>query len=197
VVPLRGAPQMTIGRSLRVIDPLMVFIKLPRGKTVILAKTDAQIYAEHRPRYPQNLIDDLRGRTIGDHGGMLVEWGCGTGELTLPLSPYFDEVRAIDTNAERISIAEDGARKRDIDNIEWQVGRAESLEIGPKSCDLIASASAFHWMDRELLSERAFDGLKLGGALAITGGAGPGNQILPRSRNRNSPGMSIGSAPAA
>ncbi len=27
--------------------------------------------------------------------------------------------------------------------------------------------------------------------------AGPGNQILPRSRNRNSPGKSVGSAPAA
>lgn len=137
-----------------------------------MAETYEQIYAAHRPRYPQNLLDDLRRRTIGDRGGTLVEWGCGTGELTLPLSPYFGLVRAIDANPARIAIAEDDAREKGIDNVEWRVGRAEELEIAPESCDLVASASAFHWMDRELLSKRAFEGLKPGGAVAIVGGAG-------------------------
>jgi ubiquinone/menaquinone biosynthesis C-methylase UbiE len=137
-----------------------------------LAQTNAQIYVEHRPRYPQALIEDLRLRTSGDHGELLVDWGCGTGELTLPLSKYFDRVRAVDANAERISIAEETARRKAIDHVEWQVGKAEELEITPESCDLITSASAFHWMDREMLSVRAFEGLKPGGAFAITGGAG-------------------------
>ena len=137
-----------------------------------MAETNAQIYVEHRPRYPESLIEDLRFRTVGDHGELLIDWGCGNGELTLPLSPYFDRVRAVDVGAERISIAEETARREGIGNVEWQVGKAEELEIAPESCDLITSASAFHWMDRELLSERAFDGLKPGGGVAITGGAG-------------------------
>lgn len=137
-----------------------------------MAESNAQLYADHRPRYPRNLIDDLRRRTIGDHGGLLIDWGCGTGELTLPLSPYFDRIVAIDVDAEVVSLGEDKARSEGLENIEWHVGKAESLEIAAESCDLITSASAFHWMDRELLSERAFQGLKAGGALALTGGAG-------------------------
>jgi hypothetical protein len=59
-------------------------------------------------------------------------------------------------------------------NVEWLVGRAEELEIKQGSCDLIASASAFHWMDRKLLAKRAFQGLKPGAALALIGGGGGG-----------------------
>lgn len=137
-----------------------------------MADTNAQIYADCRPRYPRQLIDDLRGRTIGDHGGLLIDWGCGTGELTLPLSPYFDRVIAVDIGSDRVSIGRQGAQREGIGHIEWNVDRAENLEIEPESCDLITSASAFHWMDRELLSERAFRGLKPDGAMALVGGAG-------------------------
>lgn len=150
----------------------MVIIEYHVGKTLILADTNAQIYAEFRPRYPENLIEELRLRTIGDHGELLIDWGCGTGELTLPLSLYFDSVRAVDVGADRISIAEESAQKKGIENIEWHIGKAEDLEIPPESCGLITCASAFHWMDRELLSERAFRALRSGGSLAIAGGGG-------------------------
>jgi SAM-dependent methyltransferase len=118
------------------------------------------------------LIDDLRRRTIGDHGERLIDWGCGTGELTLPLSRYFDRVLAVDVDSEVVSLGEEKARGEGLENIEWRVDRSENIEIAPGSCDLITSASAFHWMDRELLSERAFQGLKKGGGLALVGGAG-------------------------
>jgi SAM-dependent methyltransferase len=137
-----------------------------------LTETNAQMYARHRPRYPQQLIDDLRRRTIGDHGERLIDWGCGTGELTLPLSSYFDRVVAVDVNSDVVALGQDKARQDGVENIEWHVDRSENIEIAAESCDLITSASAFHWMDRELLSERAFHGLKSGGALALTGGAG-------------------------
>lgn len=137
-----------------------------------LADTNAKLYADHRPRYPQKLIDDLRRLTIGDHGELLIDWGCGTGELTLPLSRYFDRVIAVDVGGDRVSLGQENARREGAENVEWHVDRAENLEIAPESCDLITSASAFHWMDRELLSERAFRGLKRNGALALTGGAG-------------------------
>lgn len=134
--------------------------------------SNAQIYADYRPRYPQALISDIRTRTIGDHAEVLIDWGCGTGELTIPLSRHFDRVLAVDLGADRISIAKESARHGGIGHIEWLVGEAESIEIAPESCDLITCASAFHWMDRELLSRRAFQGLRGDGALAVAGGAG-------------------------
>lgn len=132
----------------------------------------AQNYADYRPRYPQRLIDDLRKRTVGDRGGWLVDWGSGTGELAFPLSPFFDRVTAIDISAAKVTVAQANARLEGIENIEWLVGRAEDLEIAPVSCDLIAAGSSFHWMDRELLAKRAFEGLKPGAALVLVGGGG-------------------------
>src|SRR6476659_699593 len=137
-----------------------------------LANTNAQIYADYRPRYPQTLIDGLRHRTVGDHGELFIDWGCGTGELTLRLSPYFDRVIAVDTGADRIALGQEKARREGLGNVEWHVDKAENVEAGVESCDLITSASAFHWMDRELLSARAFSWLKPGGAFALVGGAG-------------------------
>jgi SAM-dependent methyltransferase len=137
-----------------------------------LPETNAEIYANYRPRYPQELVDDLRDRTIDDHGELLIDWGCGTGELTLRLNSYFDRVIAIDVNSDVVSLGEEKAQEEGVENVEWRVEKAEDLPIASESCDLITSASAFHWMDRELLSERAFAGLKAGGALALLGGAG-------------------------
>jgi trans-aconitate methyltransferase len=130
----------------------------------------ARKYAAGRLHYPQRLIDDLGERTAGDHGERLVDWGCGTGELTLHLSLLFDRVTAIDSAPAMITIAQEKARCMEIENIEWLAGRAEDLEIEPQSCDLITAGTAFHWMDRELLANRAFDALKPGAALALAGG---------------------------
>jgi hypothetical protein len=109
---------------------------------------------------------------IVDHGELLIDWGCGTGELTLRLNSHFSRVIAIDVNAEVVSLGQGKAHEEGVENVEWRVESAEDLAIASESCDLITSASAFHWMDRELLSERAFVGLKAGGALALLGGAG-------------------------
>lgn len=132
----------------------------------------AQNYADNRPRYPQRLIDDLRERTVGERGERLVDLGCGTGELSLRLGRFFDRVTAVDVSAAMVSVGKASARREGIENIEWHVDRAENLEIAAESCDLVAAGSSFHWMDRELLATRAFQGLTRGGALAIVGGAG-------------------------
>jgi SAM-dependent methyltransferase len=134
----------------------------------------AQVYAEYRPRYPQELVDDIREHAVGARREHLLEWGCGTGELTLRLSPFFGRVTAIDLAPPMIAVARRKARRAGIGNVRWLAGRAEDLAIAPESCDLIASASAFHWMDRELLARRASRGLKPGGSLALVGGGGGG-----------------------
>lgn len=103
---------------------------------------------------------------------MLIDWGCGTGELTLPLCGSFERVIAIDVSSERIDIAKDKAKRDGVSNIDWRIDEAENIGVAAESCDLITSASAFHWMDRDLLCRRAFQGLKPDGALVLVGGAG-------------------------
>jgi SAM-dependent methyltransferase len=151
----------------------ILFQRLWDGRNLVVNLTNAaQNYADYRPRYPRQLIDDLRKRSIGERGERLVDWGCGTGELTLPLSPFFARVTAVDISPAMVSVGRASARRAGIENIEWCVDRAENLEMAPESCDLITSASAFHWMDRELLARRAYRALRSGAMLALVGGAG-------------------------
>lgn len=130
----------------------------------------AEYYARYRPRYPDQLLDDIRALVGDGQSECLVDWGCGTGEVAIPLSRTFSQVTAVDFDPEMVAVAKTKAQEAGITNIDWIVGRAEDLGIEPESCDLITAGSAFHWMDRELLASRAYAGLKPGCALALIGG---------------------------
>ncbi|WP_432832902.1 class I SAM-dependent methyltransferase [Dactylosporangium sp. CA-092794] len=130
----------------------------------------ARYYSLYRPRYPEELLHDLVALSVGDRGGSMVDWGCGTGEVALPLSSYFDDITAIDIDAGMVGLAREKASQQDVSNIRWIVGPAEDLELTDASQDLIVAGSSFHWMDRELLSRRAFSALIDRGVIAIIGG---------------------------
>ena len=130
----------------------------------------ADYYAGYRPRYPERLLQDIRELVEGVQADYLVDWGCGTGELALPLSPSFKRVRAIDIDPEMIVVARRRAAESGVTNVDWKVGRAEEFPIEPESCDVITAGSSFHWMDRELLSQRAHTGLRRGAPLVLVGG---------------------------
>jgi tRNA/tmRNA/rRNA uracil-C5-methylase (TrmA/RlmC/RlmD family) len=55
----------------------------------------ADYYARYRPRYPERLLQDIRELVEGVQAEYLVDWGCGTGEVALPLSPSFKRITAI------------------------------------------------------------------------------------------------------
>lgn len=126
--------------------------------------------ADYYARYPERLLQDIRELVEGVQADYLVDWGCGTGELALPLSPSFKRVRAIDIDPEMIVVARRRAAESGVTNVDWKVGRAEEFPIEPESCDVITAGSSFHWMDRELLSQRAHTGLRRGAPLVLVGG---------------------------
>jgi len=130
----------------------------------------ADYYARYRPRYPTRLLEDVRELARGGPAEYLVDWGCGTGEVALPLSSSFERVTAIDLDPEMVAVARRRAAELGVTNVDWRVGRAEDLPIGADSCDLIAAGSSFHWMDRELLSARAYAGLRKESSLVLIGG---------------------------
>ncbi len=54
----------------------------------------ADYYARYRPTYPDQLLDDIRGLVGDDRPEYLVDWGCGTGEVAIPLSGAFGRITA-------------------------------------------------------------------------------------------------------
>lgn len=135
-----------------------------------LFRGTAYYYERFRPPYPKQLLSDLLDRTIDGSAEHMVDLGCGTGEVCVPLSFAFASVTAIDVDGDMVAAGRRRAAAAGRTNITWLVGRAEELELPPASCDLVVSGSAFHWMDRELLSRRCYDALRPGCALALIGG---------------------------
>lgn len=131
----------------------------------------ASYYAAFRPRYPRELIDLLAAAPPGL--GRLVDLGCGTGELARPLAGVFEEVVAVDSQPDMIEVGTNRAVEEGIDNIVWVVGKAESVDLGAGSTDLITVGSAFHWMDRPLVLDKARRSLGAEGVFAVVGGNSP------------------------
>ncbi|KAI4598060.1 hypothetical protein KJ359_003869 [Pestalotiopsis sp. 9143b] len=131
-------------------------------------------YATGRPGYSPKLF-----RTIVDHhvatGGKLdlvVDVGCGTGQATRDLAPFFAHAVGLDAsegmiNSARASVKSSASAPR------FEVSAAEVLgtdletPILENSVDLLTAATAAHWFDMDGFWHRAARVLKPGGTVAL------------------------------
>src|SRR3982074_2810857 len=79
----------------------------------------AQYYERYRVPYPQEIFDWIVNEYRLDGCGRLLDGGCGTGQVALPLSRWFDEVIAIDPDQEMLQIGERAARDNGIVNVSF------------------------------------------------------------------------------
>jgi SAM-dependent methyltransferase len=100
-----------------------------------------------------------------DGRGRLLDGGCGTGQVARPFSRWFDEVIAIDQDADMLRLAERSARESGIGNVRFLKMRAEDVPdaIGPLR--LATFGASFHWMDRVAVANRLYDMIEQGGGL--------------------------------
>lgn len=96
-------------------------------------------YATFRPGYPAELFEYVA--SIATHHRRAWDCGAGSGQASLDLAKWFDEVIASDVSAEQIASAPAHPRVR------WLVAPAESTPIAGASMDLVAVAQALHWFD--------------------------------------------------
>jgi len=129
----------------------------------------AEYYARYRPPYPPVLFDDLITRAKFAKRDRFLDTACGTGRVTLPLAPLFQEVIAVDLEPEMIEEGKRQAARTGITNVDWRVGAAEDLAFAPQSLDLVTNGDAFHRIDQELVSRRVLDWLVPGGVFAVMG----------------------------
>lgn len=135
-----------------------------------LFRGTADYYARCRPAYPAALLDDLRQRAGITGDGELLDLACGTGEVALPLAPFFRRVRAVDQEREMVDRGR--AKAAGIDNVTWEVGRAEDLDVPAASLELVTVGNAFHRLDRRLVARRALRWLRPGGCFALLNATG-------------------------
>jgi len=133
-------------------------------------------YARYRPGYPAALIADLVQRLGLDGSGRLLDLGCGTGQLTLPLAAHVAEVVGMDPEPEMLNEASRLGRERAVANVTWLQGNSADLpgELGHFS--LVSMGRSFHWMDRQQVLTALDEIVDEGGSLVI---ANDSNLILP------------------
>lgn len=140
----------------------------------------APYYARFRPAYPPSLVQLLCAECGLDGTGRLLDLGCGTGHLTLPLAPLFQEAVGVEPDPEMLREADRLARQRDVRTVQWVRGVGEDLPPSLGAFRLVTIASAWHWMDREAVLARVAESLLPGGFLAIVGGGNPASDMASR-----------------
>ncbi|PIO15104.1 hypothetical protein AB205_0152960, partial [Aquarana catesbeiana] len=96
--------------------------------------------------------------------GFAVDVGCGTGQNTRILAPYFKKVLGIDISEAQ---AEEAKKATVSPNVTYSICPAEEMSVGEASVDLLTSSVAAHYFTIEPFLKEVDRILKPGGCLAI------------------------------
>lgn len=110
----------------------------------------APYYAKYRPGYPPGMFAHLVDRFALDGTQRILDLGCGTGQIAVPISAHAAEVIAVDPEPAMLAEGRRAASAAGAGNITWLQGSSETLEqLDLGTVDLVCIGAAFHWMHRE------------------------------------------------
>lgn len=118
----------------------------------------ADAYAQSRPHYPGELFTWLA--TLPERRALVWDCGAGSGQASVALADYFDQVIATDLSEAQL------ARAPAHPKIHYRVATAEASGLAAASVDLVTVAQALHWFDHARFFAEARRVLAPGGALA-------------------------------
>lgn len=126
--------------------------------------TVAETYAKLRPGYVDALYQDIFAYCPLDASSRAVEVGIGGGQATQPILETGCTVMAVEPGEAFCALC----REKFAEYPGFRVinGKFEDTAFPPESCDLVYSASAFHWVPEEVGYRKVFDTLRPGGAFA-------------------------------
>jgi SAM-dependent methyltransferase len=124
----------------------------------------AELYDRARPGYPAELIADLARLAGIGSGRRVLEVGCGTGQLTVPLAELGCTIVALDLGPHLAALARRKLARQPSARV--ITAAFEDWPLPAEPFDTFVAATAFHWLDPALRVDRAAAALRPGGALA-------------------------------
>lgn len=124
----------------------------------------AELYEKARPSYPQALVRELVERAGIVAGARVLEIGCGTGQLTLPLAETGAQVVAVELGPNLVARAR--AALAAFPNVSVELADFDQWEPD-EPFDVVVAATAFHWLNPTTRLDRCARALRRGGTLAI------------------------------
>jgi SAM-dependent methyltransferase len=116
----------------------------------------ADLYHKYRRGYPPAVIDELV-RAFGlTRRDIVVDVGCGTGQLALPLARRVRAVAGVDPEPDMLLRARRAAADRGVANVSWIAGADTDIPalgrlLGHRSVAAVTIGQALHWMNRDQL----------------------------------------------
>ena len=109
----------------------------------------AGYYARYRRGYPQEVFDTIISRFALTPSSEILDLGCGTGNVAIPLAERGFRVHAIDPEPEMLLEACRCEAAAHTCGISWQLGSDKSLgELVLPQFRLCTMGLSFHWMNR-------------------------------------------------
>ncbi|XP_077306070.1 putative methyltransferase DDB_G0268948 [Lithobates pipiens] len=130
-------------------------------------KEHASYYQKFRFEPSQEVIDLIFSyvdERLHKPYGFAIDVGCGTGQNTRILSPYFNKVLGFDISEAQI---EEAKKAPGSSNVTYSVCPAEEMPVGDASVDLLTASTAAHWFNIEKFLKEVDRVLKPGGCLAF------------------------------
>jgi len=124
----------------------------------------AEAYDAVRPGYPAEMFDDIDGMTGLTPGSRVLEVGCGTGQATMELARRGYRVLCVEPGGSLRELAERRLRGYPV---EFSPRRFEDWPLQVASFGLVASGTAWHWVDPALGFPKAAAALKPHGFVAL------------------------------
>jgi ubiquinone/menaquinone biosynthesis C-methylase UbiE len=104
-------------------------------------------YVKYRPKYPRVVFDRIIEIFEPSRDDVLLDLGCGTGELALPLAKHFGKILAWDPNVDMLNKAKEKADKQNVSNVVFEQKSSDDLSSLTERIKLCAMGQSFHWMN--------------------------------------------------
>ncbi|MCZ7437703.1 class I SAM-dependent methyltransferase [Micromonospora sp. WMMC241] len=138
----------------------------------------ATYYARHRRGYPPEVLDALTATFHLGAEDTVIDLGCGTGQLSIPLAARIGAVLGVDPEPDMLALARSAGVEAGTTNATWMLGGdrdlpALSRSLGGRTVGALTVAVAIHFMDRDTLFEAVRPLLRPGGGIAVVTNGAP------------------------
>ena len=132
----------------------------------------AALYARYRRGYPTAVLSAVVDAFCLRENDLVVDLGCGTGQLATPMAHRVRAVIGIDPEPDMLACARSAAQTQGATNVAWMIGQDSDIPmlqsvLGARTVGAVTIGQALHWMDHEALFAALMPLIRRDGGVAV------------------------------